>query len=236
MFMINSSIGKKFIQAVTGAFLIVFLLLHGTINFFSVIDSFTGSFGAPEGLFQLGCEFMALPIVTIMVPILALGFVIHILYGLWLDYTNMRARGGIKRYAVSNKGAADSWSAKNMVFLGIFILGLLGFHLTHFWAKMQLQMFLGGEEGNPYQLLLMTFKNPFVLGGYILWFVSLFLHLAHGFWSMFQTIGWCGGKWFARLKVISYILAGLIFVIFSAIAVNAFVQANFIHPELVGNL
>ena len=75
------SIGRKFIQAVSGAFLIVFLLLHGTINFFSVIDSFTGKFGAEDGLFQLGCDFMALPIVTIMVPVLALGVFVHIFYG-----------------------------------------------------------------------------------------------------------------------------------------------------------
>ena len=42
MFIFNSSIGKKFIQSISGAFLVIFLLLHGTINFFSVIDSFTG--------------------------------------------------------------------------------------------------------------------------------------------------------------------------------------------------
>ncbi len=69
------SIGRKFIQAVSGAFLIIFLGLHVTINFFSVIDSFTGRFGDPDGLFALGCDFMSLPIVTIMVPVLALyGF------------------------------------------------------------------------------------------------------------------------------------------------------------------
>ena len=45
MFIFNSSIGKKFIQAVSGAFLVIFLLLHATINFFSVIDSFTGKYG-----------------------------------------------------------------------------------------------------------------------------------------------------------------------------------------------
>ena len=71
------SIGRKFIQAVSGAFLVVFLLLHGTINFFSVIDSFTGGWDKIDGLFQLGCDFMALPIVTIMVPVLPL---LHIHY------------------------------------------------------------------------------------------------------------------------------------------------------------
>ena len=101
MFMLNSSIGRKFIQAISGAFLILFLLLHATINFFSVIDSFTGKFGiaaadtdlftAGDGLFKLGCDFMSTPVISIMVPILALGFVIHILYGIWLTILNLKA-------------------------------------------------------------------------------------------------------------------------------------------------
>ena len=234
--MLNSSIGKKFVQAVSGAFLIVFLLLHGTINFFSVIDSFTGKFGAPDGLFMKGCEFMALPIVDIMVPILALGFVIHIGFGIWLTVENVRARGGVKRYEVASKGAADSWSARNMAVLGVMVLGFLFFHLAHFWAKMQLQDFTGGEAENPYMLLLQTFGNPWILGGYIVWFVAIFLHLAHGFWSMFQTIGWNGGKWFGRLKVISVIVAALIILLFVASAANAFLQANFIQPDLLDTL
>ena len=224
--MLDSSIGKKFVQAISGAFLFVFLLLHGTINFFSVIDSFQGTFGAAEGLFQKGCDFMALPVVDIMVPILALGFAIHIGYGIWLTVKNIIARGGIKRYAVASKGAADSWSSRNMLLLGILILGCLGLHMMDFWAHMQLQDFIGGEAENPYMLLLVTFQRPYLLVAYVLWFVVLFLHLTHGFWSMFQTIGWNGGKWFARLKVIGVIVAALIVLLFVATAVNAFLQAN----------
>ena len=139
MFIFNSSIGKKFIQAVSGAFLIVFLLLHATINFFSVIDSFTGKFGAVaaddklfsagDGLFKLGCDFMSTPVISIMVPVLALGFLVHIVYGCWLTFQNVRARGGFKRYEVSSKAAADSWSARNMFVLGIVILGIIFFYL-----------------------------------------------------------------------------------------------------------
>mgnify|MGYP002622159876 CR=1 FL=1 len=236
MFMYKSSIGKKFVQAISGAFLIIFLLLHGTINFFSVIDTFTGKFGAADGLFQKGCDFMALPIVDIMVPVLALGFLIHIGYGIWLSVDNLRARGGVKRYEVSNKGAADSWSSKNMFILGIVILGILAFHLTHFWAKMQLQDFTGGEAENPYMLLLMTFKSPWTLAVYLIWFAAIFLHLVHGFWSMFQTVGWNGQVWFKRLKVIGVIVAAVIVLMFTAVAINAFVQANFLQPDLLQQL
>ena len=240
MFIFNSSIGKKFIQAVSGAFLLLFLLLHGTINFFSVIDSFTGKYGVAaadealfskgDGLFKLGCDFMSLPIIDIVVPILALGFLVHIGYGCWLTVKNIKARGGIKRYEVSSKAAADSWSAKNMFVLGIIILGLLGFHLTHFWAKMQLpEMFgIGTFENNPYLLLNVTFSKWWVLALYIIWFCAIFLHLTHGFWSMFQTVGWDGKTWFKRVKVIGVIVAALIVLLFVATAVNAFIQANFL--------
>ena len=134
MFIFKSSIGRKFVQAVSGAFLILFLLLHATINFFSVIDSFTGKYGcvaaddalfsAGDGLFKLGCAFMSTPVISIMVPVLALGFAVHIIYGIWLSVRNIKARGGVKRYEVASKAAADSWSAKNMCVLGIIILGL----------------------------------------------------------------------------------------------------------------
>ncbi len=234
---LTSSIGKKFIQSITGAFLVIFLLLHGTINFFSVIDSVHGNFGKVaadafpythgDGWFQLGCDFMASPFISIMVPILALGFVLHIVYGIWLTVENYRKRGGLKRYEVPSKAKNDSWSAKNMAVLGIIVLGLLAFHLTHFWAKMQLQEFMGNEAENPYLLLITTFRSPWVLAFYIIWFVAIFLHLEHGFWSMFQTIGWNNKKWLVRLKVIGIVVAAVIVLLFLCTAVNAFIEANF---------
>ena len=135
---LTSSIGKKLIMSISGLFLIVFLLLHVSINLFSVIDLFTGSYGSPDGLFKAGCDFMSLPIVTVMVPVLALGFLIHIFYGCYLTWTNLRARGGYCRYAVSSKAKTDSWASRNMIVLGIIILGFIAFHLTHgFWSAFQ---------------------------------------------------------------------------------------------------
>ena len=235
---LTSSIGKKFIQSVSGAFLVIFLLLHGTINFFSVIDSLKGVFGkvaaddllfsTGDGWFQLGCDFMSTPFIDIMVPILALGFLIHICYGIWLSYENVKKRGGLKRYEVASKAKTDSWSSRNMAVLGIIVLGFIAFHLTHFWAKMQLQEFTGGEAENPYYLLIATFRNWWVLALYIVWFFFLWLHLNHGFWSMFQTIGWNNKKWLPRLKVIGIVVSTLIVLLFVATAVNAFIEGNFL--------
>ena len=220
-----SSITKKLIMSISGLFLIVFLLLHMTINLFSVIDSFAGTYGAADGLFQKGCDFMALPIVTIMVPVLAAGFLVHIAYALILSYGNFKARG-TERYAVANKTKAESWAAKNMLVLGVVVLGIVVFHLNHFWADMQLAEFQGHHAENPYTLLNATFQNGWMVVIYVIWFAALGLHLQHGFWSAFQSIGMSNKIWEKRLLCIGKVFVGIIVLGFSAVAVNAFLQAN----------
>ena len=221
-----SSIVKKLIMSISGLFLILFLLLHMTINLFSVIDTFTGSYGAADGLFALGCEFMALPIVTIMVPVLAAGFLVHIVYAMILTAGNIQARGGYSRYASGSKGKAESWASKNMFVLGIIVLGLLAFHLNHFWAEMQLKEFMGEHATDPYLLLNVTFQNWWMVVLYIVWFGALGFHLTHGFWSAFQTVGWSNQIWEKRLTYIGYFFIAVIVCGFIAVAVNACLQAN----------
>ena len=221
-----SSITKKLIMSISGLFLIMFLLLHMTINLFSVVDSFKGTYGAAEGLFQAGCDFMALPIVTIMVPVLAAGFLVHIVYAFILTAGNLRARGGVQRYAGGSKGKAESWAAKNMLLLGVIVLGLVAFHLNHFWADMQLKEFQGHHAENPYVLLNATFKSVWMTALYIVWFVALGLHLCHGFWSAFQSLGLSNKIWEKRLTYIGYFFIAVIVLGFAAVAVNACLQAN----------
>ena len=220
-----SSITKKLIMSISGLFLIVFMLLHMTINFFSVIDSFTGKYGAADGLFQAGCDFMALPIITIMVPVLAAGFLVHIAYALILSYGNFKARG-TERYAVANKTKAESWAAKNMLVIGVIVLGILAFHLNHFWAEMQLNEFMGEHAENPYVLLNATFRSWIWVAVYLVWFAALGLHLCHGFWSAFQSIGLSNKIWEKRLMYIGYVVVAIIVLGFSAVAINACLHAN----------
>ncbi len=213
----KSSIGKKLIMSVTGLFVILFLTLHMTLNFVSVFS--------PEA-FEGVCNFMALPIVGIMTPILAAGFIIHIIYAFILSIGNLKARGGVKRYEVSNKAATDSWAAKNMIWLGIIVLLGIALHLTDFWAHMQLQDFTGGEAENPNELLAATFGSPVVTALYIVWFVAIWMHLTHGFWSAFQTIGWSNDIWFKRTKVITIVVATILMGGFAVTAIAAFLRTK----------
>ena len=220
-----SSITKKLIMSISGLFLIVFMLLHMTINFFSVIDTFTGKYGAADGLFQAGCDFMALPIITIMVPVLAAGFIVHIVYAFILSWGNYKARG-TERYAVANKTKAESWAAKNMLVLGVVVLGIVAFHLNHFWADMQLAEFQGHHAANPYELLNATFGSWIWVVVYLVWFVALGLHLCHGFWSAFQSMGLSNKNWEKRLTYIGYVFVAVIVLGFAVVAINACLHAN----------
>ena len=213
----TSSIGKKLIMSITGLFLILFLFIHAFVNALSLIS---------DEAFQAGCDFMSLPIITVMVPVLAAGFVIHIVYALILTLHNRKARGA-ERYAVDNKAQTDDWASKNMFVLGIVVLGILFFHLTHFWANMQLQEFMGRHAAEGPALLYQTFSNVWVLIIYIIWFAALWFHLNHGFWSAFQTLGLNNNVWFKRWKVIGHIVSTILVLTFVAVAVKAYIVANF---------
>ncbi len=225
-----SSITKKLIMSVSGLFLILFMLMHSTINFFAVIDAIKGTWGAPagEGWYAGGCWFMATPVIDIMVPVLALGFIVHIVYAAILTCGNYKARG-TQRYAIPHKGKAESWASKNMFVLGAVVLGLIAFHLTHFWADMQYLEWFKGEHVAPekcYFLLEETFKSVWMVILYIVWFGALWFHLTHGFWSALQTIGWSNKIWEKRLEIAGKALATLFFVLLTVTAVVAHLVAN----------
>ena len=139
---------------------------------------------------------------------------------------NIKARGGLNRYAGGSKGKAESWASKNMLVLGIVVLGFIAFHLNHFWAEMQLKEFMGEHAENPYKLLEATFQNGWMVVAYVIWFAALGYHLTHGFWSAFQTIGLSNQIWEKRLYFIGKVLVGIVVLGFSVVAVNAFLQAN----------
>ena len=120
----------------------------------------------------------------------------------------------------------ESWASKNMLVLGVIVLGLIAFHLNHFWADMQLKEFQGHHAENPYLLLNETFKHGWMVVLYVLWFAALGFHLTHGFWSAFQTIGMSNSIWEKRLDIIGKVFVGIIVLGFSVVAVNAFLHAN----------
>lgn len=229
----SSSIGKKLIMSISGLFLILFLLIHLTINSFLLLD---GVFGFEEGqMFNAGAHFMGtFPLIKIIEPILALGFLVHIFYSLVLTFQNMKARGSAK-YASGNKTPDVEWSSKNMFVLGIVVVSFLIVHVANFFIKIKLTgsplltpvefpyIGTGMVEGeNSYALVHEAFQHLWIVIVYIIGFVALGFHLSHGFWSAFQTIGWSNEIWLKRLKVIGRIVAWVFALGFTVIAVGQY--------------
>jgi succinate dehydrogenase / fumarate reductase cytochrome b subunit len=208
---LSSSIGKKVIMSLSGLFLLVFLALHAAINATALFS---------ETLYNQACEFMGSGFVLPFVPVLALGFIIHILVSLRVEFQNWNCRPSSMRYRVPTQTKASSWASKNMLALGVIVLGLLAIHFLHFWTKMQLPEMLGkhGAE-NPRQLIIDLFQNPVWCVVYIAWFVAIFYHVSHGFWSAFQSLGLNNSKWLPRLQYLAKIYAVVIFLAYAAIPV-----------------
>jgi len=195
----TSSLGKKLIMALTGLFLIVFLLIHLTGNSMLLLndggEAFTG--------FVVFME--TNPLIKIAAYILYLGFIIHILQGIFVWLANRRAKGG--SYAVTTTANASIFS-KYMFWFGMVILIFLIIHLSDFWLGLKVTHTFGDEE--LYDKLIDKFHNPVFLVIYELGMVALFMHLRHGFQSAFQTLGLNDKKWTPIVKCLGNIYSILV--------------------------
>ncbi len=206
---IYSSIGKKAIMSISGLFLIVFLALHVVLNLTALHS---------RELYETMCEFMDKNIlVQIMVPVLASGFIVHIVCSIIIELHNWSSRP--VGYLVSTKSRTSSWASKHMFVLGVIVLGFLGLHFYHFWAKMQLQHFLGNEGANPYDLVVHLFSQWQYSVLYIVWLCALYFHLAHGFWSAFHSLGMNNSRWLPRLQFLAKLYAAAVVLAFIFIPV-----------------
>ena len=212
-----TSIGQKFLMSITGLFLVMFIAVHLAVNLLLIFDD-SGE------LFNLGANFMATnPMIKIMEPLLGLGFMIHILWSFFLEYKNWRARP--VKYAQRKAGESSSWASRNMLILGSLVLVFLIMHIIDFFWIIRFKphemasVLVNGEEiEDTYTLVASLFKENILYSiFYIVGGILLGLHLSHGFWSSFQTLGLSNKNWLKRLQFIGKIYAIIIAVGFSVI-------------------
>lgn len=195
----TSSLGRKLIMALTGLFLIIFLLVHLTGNAMLLLndggESFTG--------FVVFME--ENPVIKISAYILYLGFIIHIIQGISVWLGNRRAKGG--SYAVTTTANASIFS-KYMFWFGMVILIFLIIHLADFWLGLKVTHTFHDED--LYQKVIDKFKDPIYLAIYELGIIALFMHLRHGFQSAFQTLGLNHKKWSPLVKCLGNLYSVLV--------------------------
>ena len=140
MWLSNSSVGRKFVMALSGAFLVLFVTFHCLMNAVAICW---------PTAYNSVCEFLGANWYALAASaVLALFIIVHIIYAVMLTVQNRKARGNV-RYAISKTPKSVEWSSKNMFVLGIVILAFLVVHLIQFWAKMQLVEILGDHGTVP---------------------------------------------------------------------------------------
>ncbi len=216
--LLNSSIGRKFIMALSGCFLILFLLFHMSMNLVSIISM---------EAYQAICAFLGINWYAIVgTLVLAGGCVVHIFYATILTLKNRKARGA-DAYASSNLTPVE-WSSKNMYVLGIVIIAFLGLHLYDFWYKMQFSELLHLESvveaEHIGQHMAELFAQPVRVALYMIALIALWFHLTHGFWSMFQSVGINNRTWLPRLRVAGNVVATLIIIGFAIVPLFFFTR------------
>lgn len=179
----KSSIARKVVMALSGLFLVLFLLLHVTINLSSVIS--------PE-TFNQWSHFMGYnPLVQfVLQPVLIAGVVVHFAMGIALEWQNKKAR--TTKY-VKYKGSANApWVSRNMILTGMLVLAFLVLHFADFWVHEITYKFVEANPEDPtryYPETVAKFRPIWRTLLYVVSFVLLALHLWHGFASSFQSMG-----------------------------------------------
>jgi len=204
----SSSVGKKFFMALTGLFLIVFLLVH-------LIANLT-LFGGADA-FNAASHFMGTnPLIQIMQPVLALGFIAHIGMGIILELKNNSSRP--INYAKNNAAANATWVSRNMIITGLMVFAFLVLHIIHYFVPFKFQPENIEAIGTHYDFVIARFQSPFYTFLYVLAFILLGLHLIHGFQSSLTTTGIRNEKYRKCIVTLGIAFSLLIALGFSAIA------------------
>ena len=183
----GSSIGKKFIMAVTGSFLIVFLVIHliGNFTLFLGPEAFNGYVSTLD---------IVKPLIRVIELVLLTAFIFHIFNGLRLWIENKRANP--KKYAINVGSDNSTLFSRTMFLTGSIVFIFLVLHLATFFYRFNFYDPEGFANQHQYfDIVVSFFKIPWYSILYVIAVLLLGFHLNHGFQSAFQTIGWTHKKY-----------------------------------------
>ena len=225
----KSSIGKKWVVALTGIVLIAYVIGHLLGN----LQIFIGANQPGDKQINAYAHFLHSmgPILYVIRAFLIACIGLHIVTTIWLARENRAARP--QKYAVA-KSRQASLAAKTMVFGGLTVLFFIVYHLLHFTMRKTLGFGPNGElpgmhgEYDCYNMVILSFQSPLISFVYIVGLFMLCMHLSHGFQSLVQTLGLTSPKWVCTLEIGSRALAWAIFAGYISIPVASLL--HFIKP------
>jgi succinate dehydrogenase / fumarate reductase cytochrome b subunit len=219
----TSSLGQKFLMALTGVGLFIFVILHlaGNLTLYKR-DGATFNFYA-NSLSSYGL------LLTIAEIGLLAVFLLHIVTAIGVTKSNNSARPVAYRQwkskGVSNQEINPSnRSSRSMIISGLCLLGFLVLHIYQFRFgpginEGYVAIVQGQQVGDLHRVVLEVFQNPLNVVIYIVAMLLLGAHLRHGFWSMFQSMGAMRASESKQIYAISLVIALILSVGFLLIPV-----------------
>ena len=185
----KSSVGLKFIMAITGMAMFLFVVAH-------MVGNLQVFLGAEEinryGAFLQGNVELLWPARIGLLLIISL----HIWSAVRLTAENRAARP--QAYARHDLVVA-TYASRTMMMSGLIIFAFIIFHLLHYTVQVPAVNMTGQDfrmledsqhRHDVFKMIILGFRNPLVSVFYVVAMGLLFLHLSHGVGAMFQSLGW----------------------------------------------
>lgn len=223
----TSPIGRKIVMALTGIFLIIFLVVHVGLNACIFADWVDTSDNGE--MFNKAAHFMGSTIVTrILEGVLFLGFIIHIIQGWVVEAKNRVRRGHAYKIGLGSRGS--TWMSRSMALLGTLIFMFLILHISKFWWASRIThdlndvVYNGGtlKVHNLFLRMYDVFQSPVIVAIYVLSVLVLGFHLWHGFHSAFRSMGVHNKKYLSLLKGLGYGFTVIVCVMFALMPVSMY--------------
>ncbi len=214
-------------MALTGLFLITFLIVHVGLN--STIFNDLSIFDPNDNgsMFNRGAHYMGASLVIRIVEIgLFAGFILHIIQGYAVEIKNRSKRGTGYKVGMGNKGS--KWYSRSMAILGTLILLFLVMHVSHFWVPSRITHDLEPvtygftETHNLFLRMYEVFQVEWIVVLYLVGVLSLAYHLFHGFHTAFRSLGVHNRKYLAMLESLGYGFTIVVCLLFALMPISMY--------------
>ncbi len=221
----RSAVGKKWVMAVSGIILLGFVLAHmiGNLKLYlgrQEIDLYG------EALRDMPGHLLPRTVLLWTIRIvLILAFVLHIHAAYALTRMNRRARP--VGYQAPREYVAANFASRTMRWTGVIVLAFLAFHLADLtWGATNGSHFV---RGDPYNNLVFSFRRPVVAIFYVIANLALGIHIYHGAWSLFQSLGINNPRYNSARRRFAQTFAAVI--VLGNISFPIAVQAHLVTPK-----
>lgn len=203
----GSTVGKKIVMAVTGLILLLFVFGHAVGNLKVYNGEAAYNHYAAE-LRVVGAPLFAhAQLLWLVRVILGISLVLHVWAGVTLTLRKWRMREhGYRKFDF----IGFAWASRTMFWGGLAIFGFVVFHLLDLTFGDANPNFISGSV---YHNVIASFQRWPASAGYMVAMIFLGLHLYHGFWSMFQTMGWNNARYNAYRRPLAALIALAIFLV-----------------------